>query len=505
MPDLTPTVLVEYYGASAWRAVTADVRSEAGITITRGMPGSMPDDRIAVTGTCEFSLRNDARNSGSTLGYYSPDHASVRTGWALGVPLRVKLTDPAGPTYTVFYGRVDAVDPVPGKKGPRTVRVVAVDWLDEAARWNVPASLGEQVGKRADELITTIVSAMPVAPYYSSYDTGRESYPYALDVGGEDQTAALTELARIAGSELGFVYVKGDGTLKFEGRHARLLNTTVSATLTDTELSDLALASSRSDIINTVRVTVWPRVVDATPTTVLYSQVNAIPIGAGETLTLLGPYRDPVTGDRCGGVEMQALVSGSDYVINAAENGSGADLTGSATVAVEFGAAGARFEVTNGSASAGYITTLQARGRGVYAHSSVTLEATDSASKTAYGERVATLSMPYQAKADVGQAAATWLLDAYSDPAARLKSLTFYGRTTALVTHALARELSDRVRVTETVTGLSSDDFNIQSIKLAVLPSGHVRAEWGLVPAPAATSYFVIGTSSIGTGVLAPF
>lgn len=506
MAGLLPTVAVEYYSGS-WLSLTADVLRDAGISIQRGLDGGRPEDRVAQTGTCQFELRNDAKNSGSKLGYYSPDHTNVRSGWTLGAKVRVKLTDPTTSTvYTVFIGRIDAIDPVPGQYRERRVRVTVVDWFDEAARWFL-TGLGQQVSQRADQLLTTMLAQMPTQPEATSFDTGRDAYPYAFDRASESNTSALEELARVAASELGYIFLKGDGTLRFENRHSRVLDTTVDATFTDASMVELQLASSRNDIINTVRVTVWPRIVDASPTTLLYEQQNPIYIGTGETRVLIGPYRDPSTGDTCGGVDMQPLVSGTDYRLNTNSDGTGTDLTASATVTVNFGPAGARFSVTNGSGSNGYITVLRAIGKGVYANASVTLEATDATSKSTYGERVSSIDMPYQASADIGQAAATWLKDAYKDPSSRCKAITIMGSTTALVTQGLSRDISDRIKISETVTGLSNDEFFIQSVRQDVLPSGHLRVSWGLSPAPAAATYWILGTTTLGSAgcIPAPF
>ena len=128
---------MELSGAGGgWTDLSAagDVFKE-GLTISHGIQGSSPLDLVASTGSCTFAMRNSTGNSGTTLGYYSPRHASVRSGWNLGIGCRIRITDPDTSTvHTRFIGRIHAIDPMPGQYRERRVDVIAVDWLDAAAR-----------------------------------------------------------------------------------------------------------------------------------------------------------------------------------------------------------------------------------------------------------------------------------------------------------------------------------------------------------------------------------
>ena len=52
-----------------------------------------PDASVASTGELAFDLDNSAQNSGGVLGWYSPNHASVRSGWTFGIPIQWVLSD----------------------------------------------------------------------------------------------------------------------------------------------------------------------------------------------------------------------------------------------------------------------------------------------------------------------------------------------------------------------------------------------------------------------------
>ena len=79
--------------ANVWTDITPDTDASVGLRIRYGIEGNGPTDCVAGTGECEFTLKNDASNSGAQQGYYSPNHASKRSGWTFGIPVQVAFTD----------------------------------------------------------------------------------------------------------------------------------------------------------------------------------------------------------------------------------------------------------------------------------------------------------------------------------------------------------------------------------------------------------------------------
>jgi hypothetical protein len=505
----TTLVEVELAGAGAgWTSISADVVREEGVHLTIGMTGGGPIDRVASSGLGSFTLRNDAKNSASLLGYYSLYHANKRTGWALGIGCRIRFTDPNTSTpYTRLVGRIDAIDPVPGLFGQRRVHVTVADWMDEAARWNLTPDVGEQVGKRWDEIGAAILAEMPRQPTATSWDRGGDSYSYALDTSTNTQQPALSEFANLANSEIGLIYQKADGTLRGEGRHTRLLNTTTAWTITDADLQGLTMRSSRDDIINTVRVTLHPKTVDDLPDTIVYDQANVIEVAPGATKFLLGSYRDPLTGDPIGATDIQPQIPIDDYTANTSSDGTGTDITSDFALVVTAGAAGARFAVTDNNAEVGFLTFNQLQGRGIYDRGAVQLEATDATSIALNGEHVVTFDMPYQDISDTGQGAANYFLAKYATASALVQTATVVADTGTLLAQVLTRDISDRITISETVTGVNAPFF-INGIDLRQMPSGHLEATYILAPAadPFAGLYWILGTSVLGTNTIpAPF
>jgi hypothetical protein len=482
-----------------WTNLGRDVVTADGISIRRGMQGGGPDDNVASTGTASFSLNNSAANSAHLLGYYSLYHANKRAGWALDIPCRVRFEDPTtGTIYTRFVGLIDSISPSAGQYLDRRVRVQAVDWMDDAARWALTAAVGEQAGKRWDQVASAIVTQMPTQPVGQSFDAGVETYAFSLDSSAFAQQTALAEFKKLADSERGVVYLTAAGILRFEGRHTRLLNTTSVWVLTDTEINGLAVPSTRNEIIDTVRVTIHPKLVDVTNVTV-YDQANVITIQPGATQLLLGSFRDQITGDTMGGTDIQPLVPGTDWLANSLADGTGTNLTGSFTVAMTKGASGLSFSVVNASAVVGYLTKLVVRGKGIRDKATVQLQ-----SPTTTGSHVYALDMPYQDSSDVGQGAADYYVQKYNTAYAQARTGSVPGKTTALVSAILQREVSDRVTIHETVVGLANDYF-INGVQERVLPSGHLMATYTLAPAPAdqfTGAYWVLDSSILGTSTV---
>lgn len=496
-----------------WLDVTADVRRDRGVVMQHGIQGSGPSDRVATPPEASFVLDNSAGNSAGLLGRYSLYHASKLPGLTLGMGCRIQLQDPNSSDWFVcFLGRVDELRPVAGQHGSRQTYLVAKGWANEAERWNLTPDIGEQIGKRWEEIATAIIGQMSIAPFSLDFDEGGNAFPYALDTSSNVGQSAQAEFAKLARSEFGYIYEKADGTLRLEGRHARLMNTSVVWTLTDTDLQDLSLPSSRDEIINSVLVTTHPKIITPEPPlpadTVVYRQANTIDLDIGETKLLLGPYRDQVTGETIGATEIQPQVAGVDYTANTLADGTGSDETDQVSIVVTAGASGAKFSVTN---SAGIRVTLLSnvlKGRAILDRGTTQHAARDTVSIAANRvENVVNLDMDYQANDIVGQGAADYTLAKYADPFAQAQTARIIARTPAQVAQLLRRDVSDRVALSETVTGVANEFF-INGITLSLRPDGYLEGTYTFAPAmdPFSGLYWVLGTSVLGTDTVpAPF
>jgi hypothetical protein len=484
-----------------WTDVCRDVRLEDGVRMERGIQGNGPKDRVASTGTLSFALDNSHHNAAGLEGWYSPNHPSARPGFKIGIGVRLRIEN------DMFVGTLDSIEPIAGRYGSRKVLCTAVDWMDEAARFKL-SGVPTQTNVRSDQIVSTILDSMPKQPAGVSLDAGRDIYEYALDNARDESTTALSEFQRIEQSELGQLYLKGDGTLRAEHRHRRASTSANVMTLRGTMFS-ITARRSRAEILNKVHVTVHPRRIDATDTNVLYSLESKPQIAGGQTATILGQYLDPTQrANRVGGTDMRPLVAGVDYTMNTLEDGAGLDVTASFTVNASFGGNGVRFEVTNMGTTPGFVIKLRCRGRGVYDYEHAIAEAKNAASIEEHGENVERMDMPYQSSVTTGLGAAKYLLSLYKDPLTYVHAVTLFGQIhSPLMAEALRREISDRIGLTESVTGLSdvgpdgtSRGYFINAVALEILHGDVARLTWTLAPADRRAFWLVgvPGASELG-------
>lgn len=476
-------VEVELSGAgSGWTDVTADVRATAPIVCEYGIDGQEPTDRVASTGTLAFQLDNSEGNSGGRLGYYSPFSTVKRSGFTFNIGVRFWLGYLSDKIYK-HRGKLDTIQPTPGKHGIRTTTCQSVDWIDDAARIDLP-SLATATSQRGDQLLTTILAAMSSTPAATSFDTGASTFTYAFDGASGQKLKVREELIKIAASEQGYIYIQGDstqgGTLKFEARGARTTSPTTLLSFDNSMAVDgMGTTGSRSDIYSSVEVIVHPTTI-AGSTTELWSLNGAeTRIRAGQTLTIDGSFSD-ANGDACGGTSMVAPVATTDYTLNTAADGTGTNLTGSATVVATYSGQGVAYAITNGSGSDGYVTRAVARGKAV-TRTDVTIAKTVAGS---YGERTLVIDLPYGTSLNTANNIATYLSTYLSSPVARVKSVRFLAnRSAAFMTAAITAEPGDQISITEDATGLVGALFNIQKIRLELQPGGLLWCTWQVVPA----------------------
>lgn len=473
---------LELAGAGGgWTDVSDDVRAQEPLVAEYGIDGNDPTDRVGDTGTLSCALDNSEGNSGGVLGYYAPFHANKRLGFGYDIGVRWILRY-KGTDYYKFRGSLADIDVQPGRYGARLTRIQAVDYMDDLARIAVP-DVAAQTNKRGDELITMLLAAVTTPPAAQDLETGQDTFAWALDGGTGQGNAMREELQKICLSEQGYVYIKGDtaqgGTLAFEARGHRSLAQTTYLTF-DNDMVGCTVAGSRDDVYGLVRVIVHPTRVDSAATTVLFSLENTSTLVAGGATidTLFGPYRDPSTQDACGGTAMVAPVATTDYTMNSAQDVSGTDLTASFSVSASYTGQGVRYTITNSGGTAGYITKLQARGKGVYRSTTVVEQEV-----VGCGDRVLELDLPYQTSVNAATNIAVQMATALSTPRARVQSVTFCASASeAFLGAALQREPGDRIAITEAVTGLDAALFTINSVRLELRTSDLLWCTWGLVP-----------------------
>jgi hypothetical protein len=391
---LSAARVLAHYTAGSWTNVRTDVVAAESIRWKRGQAiGAAPTDRTPRPGTFEFSLRNDARNSGSLQGYYSPGHANCRSGFTRGIPVRLVATY-AATDYTLWTGRLRTIDPDPGRYRSQRTHCLAQDVIADMAETTV-REITAQIDKTEVQLLTAILEGLPTSgrPSAVDFDTALDTYAYALYNAGSG-SAPLGLLNDVVVSALGSLYLAGDGTLVYENRHSRVLRASDYTLDGDTAGDALIVPSTLEGRYNHIRATIHQ--LTATPATTLFASAGAIAVSGGATVTVWGTYADPNNRDRLIGASAftNPLVSGTDFVGNSQADGLGTSRTSSLAVTVTPFATTAKFDITNSYTDTVYVTTLQMRGTGIFDNAPQVFESYAAAMD--YGDRPLDIDLKYQ-------------------------------------------------------------------------------------------------------------
>lgn len=469
-----------------WTVIDAarDVVGDVPLRVAYGIVGNGPLNRIASTGELGFALRNDAGNAGSTQGWYSPAHASCRSGWTFGILARVRMSSGAISNHEKFRGKIRVILPAAGRALSQRVAVVAYDPMRDLAETDARA-VTVQVNKTEAELIAALLASLPAEsqPPASALDAGLDLFPFAFDdlQGG---TKALSVLSDVVVSALGSLVATGDGTVTYVNRHT-LASAASAFTFTDDHLVELIPPSSLDRTYNRVRVTIHPKSVSAAATDELYTLAAdaTIAIDRGASLDVWTDYTDPDDRQtKVGGTSVvTTLIGGTHYGANSAADGSGTDLTASVVASLDPFSSTAKWTLTNSASQTAYVRLLRVVGKAVRDLGAQTYEASATG---ASGDRPLSVDLPYQNDSQIGQSAAHFLRAQYAGLAQQVDSMAFLAHTSSdLMTQALLREPGDCITLSETVTGLTAVDCLIQSVELEARAGGWLRCRWGLAPA----------------------
>lgn len=491
MPDFTVEVNFSP-GASpeVWTDITADVLSD--LSFRYGIPGSGPLDRVASSGDLTFTLDNSAGNSGGTLGYYSPEHASKRSGWGFDLPVRVRVNhDVIGGSpdteVTKFRGRIRVIDPVPGNYGIRRVYVTAYDIMRDLGEADV-REVGLQIDKTEVELLDALLDSLPSdsQPHTRDFDTAVDRYAVAFDDLGSGQKA-LAVLQDIAVSAFGLIFSPGDGRLRYMSRHTLQRVVTVDYWFNN-QLHDIAVPTSLDQVFRHVRVRTNPKEVSAgsPPTDVLYEIPTgtsiAIPVGAQREVWT--DYTDPNDRQtRIGGTNVEeSLTGGVHYAAFSTEDGSGTDLTADMTVTLDAFASTAKWTIVNNSGQPAYITQLSPIGHAIRNPGPQWRE-----HSTGAANRPIEIDLRYQDDPTVADGVATEVIRLYGDDSGeshRVEAIEFLANyDDDLMEQALLRDIGDPISISDDVTGLSTNNVIIHSVEFRVENDGAALwCRWGVSP-----------------------
>ena len=505
--------------AGVWTDVTADVRSNAPIQASYGIFGHGPLDRTAGEGTMSFALDNSEGNSNSAVGYYSPGHASVRTGFELGISVRftilygvyydTELYDvfTYGAHWVKFVGRVTSITVDADPKGPRTTTCEAKDFIYLAGQHKL-SLVAVKTDRRSDLLVGDILDDMASVdqPTTRSLSSGQETFAYAMDDLVDEKSTALAAIQKATLSEFGYAYTLGaeDGTgdiFKFEDRHDRV-GDPVDYDLSAEPVSHITVDRPLDKVYNRVRTSSYPRKVGVAAERV-YNMDHDLEIAAGATQVIEARYVDPDNPDTRVSATSLITPTGTDFEFGSSSGDGNDQLHASLGITMTAGANAASLSLVNNAGVTGYVNKMQIRGTIIRLYEPVLIVANDSSSQTSYGLRETNLVLPYQNNPLVADDFGALVLAFYKNPRNYITEYSIAAdKSVALGNVATRAEPGDRVTIpANTPTGVASGDYYVHGVKISAIPPTILLVTWSLVLASAA-DYWLLGQvsgSELGT------
>jgi hypothetical protein len=481
------SVVIEFYNGAAWIDISAYVVGD--LRGSNGLGGWKPDQRVAVLGSLSVTLNNKAKLF-SPMGGDALRSLNTLSGFTKGAPLRVRVTIGAR-SWTIWTGRISQLDSDDKNWGSEQTRLIAVDWMEIPAGYPMKAA-AIATNQTIDTALALILARLSVQPAATDFDAGVFTFPTVFD-NVRSRTMAAGELTKLANSELGYIYVKGDGTLRAENASARagqraldtiethpddygfllledgsrllledgsrlILDESSAAALSaDAEAYNILMDAD--SLLNSATVRAYPTAVD-TALKVLYSLNKATLIAAHGTLEFDAHYIDPTSYAQIGGTNMQTPVVTTDYLMNTKSDGTGTNISADLTVTATFYGDLVHFVLQNANDQSAYITKLQVRGFGIYYGNTIEAQLDDAASQSAYGFEGFQFDQRYQRDTGAGLAYALSEMELYKNPKSRITKMSYLANLNrAHLMAFLSLSIGALIMLTEDRSGISNDYY----------------------------------------------
>lgn len=436
--------------------VTTRASAAAGLAIAYGRDQARAFSP-AQPGQAAFTLNNNSRD-------YYPDNSSSPLFGNLvpGRPVKITATQDAATTI-IYRGFLDDFTASPNK-GSRTVTMSCLDLMARFQQAN-PLSTGLSASIRTGTAIGLILDQLGWPSGARDLDPGATTIRWWWEEG----TDGLTALGKMLAAEgpPAMCYVDTNANFVFRDRHHRYLraaSVTSQATLTNGTSTETASTITFSqpmtydtgwrDICNTIITSVGQR--DQQALDVVWQSGTPVAIPASTSVTVIAQASDPF-------INAVTPVAGTDFTL----------LTGTATASLSRTSGQSATITLTDSGSGSIVTGLQLRANPVTVSRTVQVSVTDSASVTAYGVRGLPSDIdPSGGTVEDVVAVATTYVTRYAQRKP-IVTIPVSNLNDKRLTQQLARDLSDRVRITDTETGLNADFF-IEQISHQTSGSGRV-------------------------------
>jgi hypothetical protein len=445
-------IITEYYASGTWNDISSYVVSD--ISGYGGLGSDDPNDRVAVLGTLKLYLDNQDRLF-SPMGGDIVRGLPTLYGFNKGADLRIRIIYDTL-SWVAWRGYIDDIKVDDGLWGDQYVYLNCVDWMEKPAKFPMESSTIEFDGT-IDSAVASMTSRMAVPPVAEDFDEGDETFQYLFDeISGK--TKAIREFDKLAKSEISYIYVLKDGTLRVEANSTRtglrtpdtVWNVDRPFMLRDGVSDNVILQENGIPILldmpeeeaaidrtalnlkiertvepyNTGFVNAFPRRVD-TELIESFRLGNPIRLAPGTTTFIKGRFVDPNGGQRIAATNLQSMVTGTGFQYWQTISGTGADWSSQISVTPTFYGDLADYQIDHIGSDFGFLTKLTQQGYGIYTDTPIQEQVVVSGSAHTYGENVLNYDMRYQQDLYRGLEFLNSYLNEYSQPKARVVEAMF--------------------------------------------------------------------------------
>jgi len=354
------------------------------------------------------------------------------------------------------------------------------------------------------------------APYYGAdlidFETAETTLPYYGDNLDKGQGVTVQQyLKEAVEAEIFGIYwfSMRDELFHFLSRY-HASDTAVSWIVTD-KIMDMPSYSYGRDLVNDFAFSYYPRAVGDAHS-ILYQSDNvpfSIPARSYKTLTL--KYRDPNNESATvGALEVDDMVSGTDFIANQESDGSGDDWTRFISVTLYKGASSTKAVFYNRKVGdPAFMTTLQLRGTPITAYNKETVFGMNDESIAGVGldnslgndRRSLTQSLSAISTTEFAQDYADFRVNTFGTPEQVLERIRIVVKEndTATKAQVLARTIGDVITVSDSIVGHERDYMIVGEIHNAIPNDGKHTVTYVVRPTNRG-ALFILDTSMSAAG-----
>lgn len=337
--------------------------------------------------------------------WYNP---FVNTDVGAGKYFRLRVNTPSGQTFSLVTGKLN--EPVMNEgRGTRRMQLTGGDgWntlRDQTNRVNIEL----QEDLYGDDAMNLLLDAIGWPTLWGRDLSGGvdlHQYWYAQD------KSAASALYDLTFSEMGSMWIAGDGKVTFRNRHFAD-SSLFTITDNDVYMGSVKILDPWDVVRNSIRVTASKYEIQSAVQ--LWSSIDVIWLNPGETRDdIFATYT--YNGEGVIGTNIIQPVAGVDYIANTQSDGSGVNITADFSVVATPFSNAAKLTVQNNHVSAlGYLILNKLRGDAL-TKKGETSEANDSLSQGRYQIRSLDLSYEWIQNINVARAVARFLKDTLAYP-----------------------------------------------------------------------------------------